>query len=63
MPRVVLDSYNLREAERQMVVAALQYSEALADAAERLGISYNALRYRMRKFDLARDGSRKAGVQ
>ena len=63
MARVVLDSLNLREAERQLVAAALQYSETLADAAERLGISYNSLRYRMRKFDLARDGSRKTGVQ
>ena len=63
MPRVILDSFNLRDAERQMVVTALEHSETLADAAEKLGISYNALRYRMRKFDLARDGKRKADVQ
>lgn len=63
MPRMILESWNLAEVERKLVVAALERSETLADAAEMLGISYNALRYRMRKFDLARDGKRKVGVQ
>lgn len=63
MPRIVLDSLNAADAERKLVAAALEYSETLAGAAEKLGITYGSLRHKMRKYGLARDGSRKAGVQ
>lgn len=63
MPRVVLDSLNAADAERKLVAAALEYSETLVGAAEKLGISYGSLRYKMRKFGLKRDGRPKAGFQ
>ena len=53
MARVFLYNLNLVEMERLVIEAALQHSETLSDAAERLGISVNSLRYRVRKFGLS----------
>lgn len=63
MARVVLDNLNLVEMERLVVEAALQCSETLSEAAKRLGISVNSLRYRMRKYSLKRgeDSPQKRG--
>lgn len=43
MPRIVLDSMNLADAERLLVIEALAYAGSIAEAAQLLGITRRAV--------------------